>query len=227
MESFNNFIAESFDEKNTYEIISVEQTPDDDYYRHRGESPRKFKKSTEDKTIKYKIKSDNGTYFNVFYQTKWNAKNWDWELTFSNNRKDDDIYLKTHDIMGGFETKEVIKISNTVIKTIHDMTKKRVKVEGVTRNYIVNSINFQATVKESSRVKLYKRMFKRFTSQLNNFWLKSSVDEKPNGDDLVYFKIERTTEEDRDKILRKREEEDKKEEKKSEKKEEDKKEEDK
>ena len=209
MESFTNFIAESFDPKNTYKIISVEQTPDDEELRRIAgrDYIEKFQESPEDKSIELKFKSDNGTYFTVHYDTAWDAKRWDWELTFRNNRKDDGTYIRTLDIMGGFETKEVIKIFNTVIKTIHDLIHKKIEVNGIRRNYEVHSISFQAKVDEPSRVKLYKRMFKRFTAELNSLRTKTSVSEKPDKDNLISFKIEGTTAKERNEIRRKRREE--------------------
>ena len=215
MESFNNFIAESFDPKNTYKIIEVDQDPDDEYYTHEPDGQKNFNMSPKGKTLSFKFKSENGTYFEVLYSTNSNAKKWDWELTFSNRRKDDGTYLKSHDILGGFETKEVIRILNTVIKTMKDMLDghdaadlrmnsdrenykkgKRKQYantdfapdvwEHAVDMYEVDSINFSAKVSEPSRVKLYKRMFSKFTSQLSSRRFKSSVEDKK---DFVNFKI--------------------------------------
>ena len=213
MESFTNFIAESFDPKNTYKIISTEFDPnEDEFLMGRDVVGKNFNDSPQQRRVTFKFKSDNGTYFDISYSTKYNAEKWDWHLVFSNNRKDDGWYLVNKDIMGGFKTNEVIKILNTVMKTIKDML-SRIRVDDGSLSHM-DSINFQAKVSEPSRVKLYKRMFNKFASKLDNFKVRNSVDEKPDGEGFINFQIRRTTMKEKDEVLQKEKEEKEKKDKK-------------
>ena len=197
MDSFREYIFESFDEKNTYEYIEVKEIPDKDWFetedRTRMGQPNEFNDSPQDKKVTFKFKSDSGTYFKVLYSTAYNAERWDWDLVFVNRRKDDKTYIKRNkEVMGGFETKEVIKILNTVMKTIRDMLgHRKIKIDGESRDYKVKSISFSATKEEPSRVKLYKRMFKKFGSQLDGFHYKQSSDDTPDEKGYFNFKIDR------------------------------------
>ena len=209
MKSFSNYITELFDGRNTYDYIEVKEIPDEEWFetedRTRMGEPNQFNDSPQDRTVTFKFKSDSGTYFKVLYSTKYDAERWDWNLVFVNRRKTDGTYIKNKEIMGGFETKEVIKILNTVMKTIRDMLgHRRIKIDGESRDYRVRSISFSATKEEPSRVKLYKRMFKKFGSQLDGFHYKQSSDDTPDKKGYFNFKIERTTAKERNAMLRKK-----------------------
>ena len=201
MESFNNFIAESFNSKPYKYTIQEhfptdaeeERTFDEIDWRNlttslRNSDPEKYQ--VVQAMIEFKFKSESGTHFTVLYSSlKGDLKNWN--LVFTNDRKDGGTYAKNKDIMGGFETKEVIRIFNTVISTMYDVLYGYM-YKGEERDwqllYREGRIKFEAAADEPSRVRLYKRLMNKFKDDIKERY-KISIGEKKNEKGYVEFEI--------------------------------------
>lgn len=186
MESFSNYITELFDSKNIYSY-TVEEDMQDDGKGMRYRDIDWNEERPGQKRLIYNFKSDNGTYFRAIYRSDEEIKNWD--LVFANRRKDNKTYvLKSMEIMGGFETKEVIKIFNTIIETMLDVIYGEVGKDKHDYYFMEREgkLKFQADADEPSRVRLYKRLINKFQDRIKKHF-KISIDESKG--EYVDFEI--------------------------------------
>ena len=194
MESFKEYITELFDESSHYKIIevkeriSVRNSADDDY-DDLVDDTKNFTEEIPDVGISFKFKVDDSRdYHYAVTYTHDKSKQKEWELVFGKVHKGS--YWPKQDYMevtgDAKDIKETIKIFGTVFETILDMLDGTVGDDD--HYYPVKKIKFSANLKETSRVRLYKRFIKRLQKELSDDFEVNSSD---NEDGFAQFYIKK------------------------------------